>query len=74
MEASNKEEDLLFKDSRLFKVLDVYQHTIQLFVMLPDPSRKPSGELGSTCTYLVIFIKLSLRFLLQWNPALQTPD
>ena len=45
MEASNKEEDLLFKDSRLFKVLDVYQHTIQLLVMLPDPSRKPSGEL-----------------------------
>ena len=46
MEASNKEEDLLFKDSRLFKVLDVYQHTIQLLVVLPDPSRKPSGELG----------------------------
>lgn len=42
VEASNKEEDLLFKDSRLFKVLDVYQHTIQLLVMLPDPSRKPS--------------------------------
>ena len=37
------EEDLLFKDSKLFKVLDVYQHTIQLCVVLPDPARKPSG-------------------------------
>ena len=43
MEASDKEEDLLFEDSKLLKVLDVYQHTIQLIVMLPDPSRKPSG-------------------------------
>ncbi|XP_078360034.1 ubiquitin carboxyl-terminal hydrolase 47-like isoform X2 [Oculina patagonica] len=42
VEATDKEEDLLFKDSRLFKVLDVYQHTIQLLVMLPDPSKKPS--------------------------------
>ena len=61
MEASNKEEDLLFKDSRLFKVLDVYQHTIQLLVMLPDPSRKPSGELGVQNTDMYI---TSLRFRL----------
>ena len=59
MEASDKEEDLLFKDSRLFKVLDVYQHTIQLLVMLPDPSRKPSGEFGGQNTYMYI---TSLRF------------
>lgn len=42
VEASDKEEDVQFKDSKLFKVLDVFQHTIQLFVLLPDPSTKPS--------------------------------
>ncbi|KAJ7383604.1 Ubiquitin carboxyl-terminal hydrolase 47 [Desmophyllum pertusum] len=42
VEASNREAEFLFKDSRMFKILDVYQHTIQLCVMLPDPSRKPS--------------------------------
>ena len=44
VEASNLEEDLPFKDSRLFQVLDVYQHTIQLYVALPDPAKKPSGK------------------------------
>lgn len=42
VEASNLEEDLPFKDSRLFQVLDVHQHTIQLCVALPDPAKKPS--------------------------------
>ena len=46
VEASDKEEDVQFKDSKLFKVLDVFQHTIQLFVLLPDPSTKPSGMCG----------------------------
>lgn len=46
VEASDKEEDVQFKDSKLFKVLDVFQHTIQLFVLLPDPSTKPSGMWG----------------------------
>ena len=43
MEASTLEEDLDFKHSRLFEVLDVHQHTIQLIVLLPDPAQKPSG-------------------------------
>ena len=37
------EEGLSFEKSQLYKVLDVYQHTIQLCVFLPDPSKKPSG-------------------------------
>ena len=43
MEASDLEEDVPFKDSKLNKVLDVYQHTIQLCVVLPDPAMKPAG-------------------------------
>lgn len=46
MEASDKEEEVQFKDSKLFKILDVFQHTIQLYVLLPDPSEKPSGMWG----------------------------
>lgn len=42
VEASDKEEEVQFKDSKLFKILDVFQHTIQLYVLLPDPSKKPS--------------------------------
>ena len=43
VEASSVEEGLSFDKSKLYKVLDVYQHTIQLCVFLPDPSKKPSG-------------------------------
>ena len=43
VEASSLEEGLSFEKSQLYKVLDVYQHTIQLCVFLPDPSKKPSG-------------------------------
>ena len=43
VEASSLEEGLSFENSQLYKVLDVYQHTIQLCVFLPDPSKKPSG-------------------------------
>ena len=43
VETSSLEEGLSFEKSQLYKVLDVYQHTIQLCVFLPDPSKKPSG-------------------------------
>ena len=43
VEASSLEEDLSFEKSQLYKVLDVFQHTIQLCVFLPDPSKKPLG-------------------------------
>lgn len=42
VEASDLEKDVAFKDSRLLNILDVHQHTIRLFVILPDPARKPS--------------------------------
>ncbi|XP_073239292.1 ubiquitin carboxyl-terminal hydrolase 47-like [Porites lutea] len=51
VEASSLEEGLSFEKSQLYKVLDVYQHTIQLCVFLPDPSKKPS-DLESTSRYI----------------------
>ncbi|KAM7428691.1 Ubiquitin carboxyl-terminal hydrolase 47 [Porites harrisoni] len=49
VETSSLEEGLSFEKSQLYKVLDVYQHTIQLCVFLPDPSKKPSE---STSRYI----------------------
>jgi hypothetical protein len=56
VESSGSEEGLLFSDSKFYKILDRYQHTIKLSVALPDPSSKPKSE--SLCSKLVCAISL----------------
>lgn len=46
VDASDVEIDVALKDSKLLQVLDLYQHTIQLCVILPDPSRKPTENMS----------------------------
>ncbi|KAK2563668.1 Ubiquitin carboxyl-terminal hydrolase 47 [Acropora cervicornis] len=46
VDASDVEMDVALKDSKLLQVLDLYQHTIQLCVILPDPSRKPTENMS----------------------------
>ena len=41
VESSGTEDDLLFSDSKLYRILDAYQYTIKLLVSLPDPANKP---------------------------------